>query len=166
MYGETALFLGLLGLLGAAGIFYLVIPLALYILKSIGLTALASNRRLENPWLGWIPVGDLYLVGLLLNSQMDLFGNKVEKLEIVFPAVVVGAYVLGPVPLIGWLLWLASMVFAIAVLYRLFEMYTSNAALFTVLSLIPGLAAILIFVIRDNPPLAPVQPPTNPNEYD
>lgn len=158
MYGEQAL---ILGFLGAMGFFSVIIPLALYILKSIGITALASNRGLENPWMGWIPVGDLYLIGKLLNSEMNLFGYQVKQLEIVFPAVMVGACVLGAVPLIGWLLGLASLVFGIAVLYYLFDMYTSNAVLFTVLSVIPGLGAIFIFAIRNNPPLNSVQPPGN-----
>ena len=36
---------------------------AAYILMGLGLFALAKNRCIKNPWLAWVPVGNLFLLG-------------------------------------------------------------------------------------------------------
>ena len=38
---------------------------AAYIFMSLGLFAIAKNRRIQNPWLAWIPVGNLWLLGCI-----------------------------------------------------------------------------------------------------
>jgi len=160
MYGDETEFLAIMG---AVGFVMFVVTAVFYVLKSLGISALAANRGLENPWLGWIPIADLYLLGMLVGS-MDLFGYKVEKLEIVVPAVMVGGCMLGMIPIIGWLLMLVLMVFSVMFIYKLFEMYTSSAVLYTVLSVLLGLWPIFIFIIRNNPPLTQGQYPGN-NQY-
>jgi hypothetical protein len=52
-------------LVGLSILFFAVIGLVFYVLKSIGLSTLAANRGIENPWLAWIPVADLYIMGLV-----------------------------------------------------------------------------------------------------
>lgn len=157
MYGGEAAFWGLLG---ALGFVWFIVLVVFYVLKSLGISALAANRGFENPWLGWVPIADLYLLGMLVGS-MDLFGYRVDKLEIILPAAMVGVLVLGRIPFIGWLITLVVMVFFIMFTYKLFEMYSSNAILYTVLSMLLGLFPIFLFVIRNNPLLVQPQNPNN-----
>ncbi len=161
MYGGDAAYLGLLG---AFGFVWFIVCVVFYVLKSLGISALAANRGLENPWLGWVPVADLYLLGMLVGS-MDLFGYKVDKLEIILPAAVVGGSILGMIPVLGWLLMIALMVFMVMFTYKLFEMYTTNAVLYTVLSLLLCLFPIFLFAIRNDPPLAQAPNPNNDQYY-
>ncbi len=160
MYGGEAVFWGLLG---ALGFVWFIVFVVFYVLKSLGISALAANRGFENPWLGWVPIADLYLLGMLVGS-MDLFGYKVDKLEIILPAAMVGNILLGSIPFIGWLIMLAATVFFVVFLYRLFEMYSTNAILYTVLSVLLCLFPVFIFVIRNNPLLVQPQNPNN-NQY-
>lgn len=143
---------GLLSLaaLGSIGIFFILVGIVFYVLKSIGLVTLAANKGIENAWLGWIPLADLYIAGVIV-EDMELFGIHVDNLGLWVPVVFVGGIILGGIPVIGWILDLAVFIFAIFFVYRLFGIYTENAVLFTVLSVLLGLFPIFIFVIRNNP---------------
>ncbi len=152
--GEAAFY----GLMSALGFVLLVVFVVFYVLKSLGISALAANRGFENPWLGWVPVADLYLLGMLVGS-MDLFGFKLDKLEFIIPAVMVGASVLSPIPLLGQLIMLAAMVVFVMFTYKLFEMYSkNNAVLYTLLSMLLGLLPIFLFLIRNNIPQSQASP--------
>lgn len=142
--------LGALLALGAlATLLFTVIGLAFYVLKSIGLYTLANNRGIENSWLAWIPVADLYIMGLLV-GEMDILNYHLDNLGLWCPVIFVGGAVLSRIPVLGVLIQLALFVFALYFLYKLFEKYTSQAVLYTVLSIIPGLFAIFLFIIRNN----------------
>lgn len=147
------------------GIFFfvlLVIGVVFYVLKSIGLSTLAANRGIPNPWLAWIPIADLYIMGLLV-GEMDFFGYRVPDLGLWLPVIIVGGTILAEIPVIGWLFSVAVMVFSIMFIYKLFSMYTDQAILYTVLSTLLCLLPVFLFVIRNNkqiylastPPAAP-----------
>lgn len=146
-YGDSLATLMAMGI--AACVVVVLIGLVFYCLKSIGLYTLAKNRGIENPWLAWIPVADLYIMGMLL-GEMDLFGLHIENLGLWCPVAVVGGSLLGGIPVLGMLISIALMIFLVAFVYKLFELYTENAILFTILSVLLGLFPIFIFVIRDN----------------
>jgi len=57
----------------------MIIFLVFYVLKSIGLMTMAANKGIENAWLAWIPVADLYIAGSIL-GEMDVFGNRLDNL--------------------------------------------------------------------------------------
>lgn len=136
--------------LGAiAVLFFTVIGLVFYVLKSIGLYTLADNRGIENAWLAWIPVADLYIMGLLV-GEMDILDYHLDNLGLWCPTIFVGGSVLGQIPTIGVLFQLLLFVFAVYFIYKLFEKYTPNAVLYTVLSVPLGLLGIFLFVIRNN----------------
>lgn len=127
----------------------LIIGLVFYVLKSIGLYTLANNRGIENPWLAWIPIADLYIMGMLV-GEMDVFGFHIDKLELWYPVAVVAGSLLCGIPMIGVLIWVALMIFLVLFLYKLYDMYSENAVIFTILSILLGLFPIFIFVIRNN----------------
>jgi len=140
----------------ALGIFifvFLILGLVLYVLKSLGLYTLALNRNLENPWLAWIPIADLYILGSLV-GEMEIFGYRLPSdLGLVTLAVMIGGFFLSMIPFLGVVFSLAVLVFIIFLVYNLFQIYApNNAVLFTILSFILGLFAVFVFVIRNNQP--------------
>lgn len=141
MYGLFAL--------GFIGVFFLsIIGIVAYILTAIGLSKLGQKQNVENAWLAWIPIAQLYVIGALI-KEMKLGSTTIPRMELVLPlsALVVG--ILAAIPFIGWLLGLAYAVMMIYSLYLLFKLYVPNeAVLYTVLSAL-GLFAIFIFIIRD-----------------
>ncbi|MEQ8174162.1 MAG: hypothetical protein ABRQ26_03750 [Syntrophomonadaceae bacterium] len=131
---------------------FFAILIAFYVLKSIGLMTLATNKGIENAWLAWIPIADLYIMGSIV-EEMDLFGYRLTNLGMWLPVACIGGMVLGMIPILGFLVSLALMVFMIMFTYNLFKMYTESAVLYTVLSLLLGLFSIFIFIIRNNQPI-------------
>lgn len=154
--------LGAVLALGAiAFLFVAVIGLAFYVLKSIGLYTLAINRGIENPWLAWVPVADLYIMGLLV-GEMDIFDYHLDNLGLWCPVIFVGGSILSGIPFLGVLISIALFVFAVYFAYKLFEKYTPQAVLYTVLSIPLCLLPIFLFVIRNNQPLSGNGPSAQP----
>lgn len=44
------------------------VAIAAYILLGLGLYAIARNRQINNPWLAWVPVGNLWLLGSIADQ--------------------------------------------------------------------------------------------------
>ena len=141
-------------LAGLAGLSFilLAVMIVFYVLKSLGVMAMAANKGIENAWLAWIPIADLYILGSIV-EEMDLFGNRLTNLGMWLPVIMVGGIILEMIPIIGMLVGLAILVFFLLFSYQLFSMYSpSQAVLFTVLSIL-GLWPIFVFIIRNNQPV-------------
>lgn len=150
-YGGAAAWLAMAGFVS---FIFLLIAIVFYVLKSLGLSAMAAKRGIENPWLAWIPIADLYIMGLLV-GEMDLFGYHLDNLGLWVPCIFVGGMILGMIPVLGILFSLAVLVFSIMFVYKLFQMYAPDqAVLYTILSILLGLFCIFIFIIRNNEPVA------------
>jgi uncharacterized membrane protein len=65
----------------------------------------------------------------------------------------VGGGILAGIPVLGVLISVALLVFAALFVYKLFEIYTSQAILYTVLSILLALLPVFLFIIRDNTPI-------------
>lgn len=155
-------FTGFLAMAGLASFLVFLIAVVCYVLKSIGLYALAVHRGIENPWLAWIPIGDLYIMGLLV-GEMDLFGYHLDNLGLWVPVIFVGGMIGAAIPFLGVLFSIALFIFSILFIYKLYGIYApEQAVLYTILSILLGLFCIFIFVIRNNDPvnLPGSQPPT------
>ena len=153
-----------LAIAGITALFFGVIGIAFYVLKSIGLSTLAKNRGIENPWLAWIPVADLYILGLLV-GEMDLFDYHLDNLGLWVPVIFVGGSILGRIPFLGFLISLAVFGFAVFLFYKLFEKYTPQAVVYTVLSAL-CLFPIFLYVIRNNQLLVDNGPSAQPPASD
>lgn len=138
--------------MGGLGIVWFMVLVVFYVLKSLGISGLAANKGLENAWLGWIPIADLYIAGQIVD-EMTLFGYRIQNLSLWLPVVMVGSMVLSCIPVVGVIVWIACLIFFIAFSYVLFNMYTSNALLFTLLGVLLALWPIFVFMIRNNTPL-------------
>ena len=63
---------GMFGVLAVVLVVYLVILgllLANYIVNSLALYTIADRRRISNPWLAWIPYGNLWIIGSIVDCH-------------------------------------------------------------------------------------------------
>ena len=136
----------------------IVIGIVLYVIFSISLYKIATNAGLENPWLAWVPIGDLYLIGKLIKT-LKISTYVIPSIEIVLPVAPFVEGFIGRFPIIGsfigGLLALANFILNLFVLNKVYRMYKPDSAvLFTVLSIF-GLPIPFIFLaIKD---LIPVE---------
>ena len=82
MYYDYSYYYGgedMLGILLFYGI-YLVTALgfgvALYVLRALGVHAIAKNRELKHGWFAWIPVLDQYLLGCISDQYQYVVKGK------------------------------------------------------------------------------------------
>lgn len=148
-YMDQTFFAFLLGLGATFGLILFVSVIG-YCLLAIGLMTMARQRGLDNPWLAWIPIAQLYLLGQLIHT-VDFGKYKIENAPLVLLLGNVAVIVLGFIPVIGAILQLAFFIILAAALYKLYAMYRpENATLYLVLSIIfPSIAiGIIIFRLR------------------
>jgi hypothetical protein len=126
-----------------------LLGIALYLLMAWSLYVMASKRNIEYAWLAFIPFANYYILGKLVG---DVFVGTypVPYIEYVLPA---GALLCAIIPIIRWLIAIVFAVLLFFTLLKLFKMYSpGNEILYAVLSLIPIVLPILLFIIKDNTP--------------
>lgn len=145
----------------AGGLLSSLLSLAVYLLGAYALYKVARLRFLPNAWLAFIPIFNLYMIGMILDS-MKYNHYKINHylsdvpLSYVLPIAALVSNLLPVIPLIGDLavllislgLWLAELL----MYYFIFDLYAEpkNTNLFTLLSVIPLLGPILtLYVLKD-----------------
>lgn len=155
LYSDNGAF-AILAFLGAFAFIFFILVIVFYVLASLGLYKLAQNAGIENPWLAWVPIGNLYILAKLVKS-VKLGSFEVPRLEIVLPVGSVAAAVLGSIPVLGWLVYIAYLVLLVLVFYKLFCIYRpEQATLWIILSIVLsfiGMPAIFLFIMRNDRPL-------------
>jgi len=128
-----------------------VISIGLYILTALGLKKLADNRGIENSWIAFIPVLQVYILGLLI-EDLEIFGYEIPEMPIVLPIMLVINPIIIKIPVVGSLFSLLVFIIYCFALHKLYKLYAPESArLYLVLSiLLPFMGPILIFSIRDN----------------
>lgn len=149
-YGNGGI-MALFAIFGALMLVFVIFGIILYVLMALGLYKLASNRGIENPWLAWIPVANLYIFAKLIGT-LSIGGWKVPNLEIFLPAGVVAVLIISWIPVIGQLCGIAFAVLYFFALHKLYKIYRpQSAVLWLVLSIIFSfLGPIFIFVMRND----------------
>lgn len=149
LLGYLTMFLGFL----LGGIFY-------YVFTSLGLYKMAQNSQLENPWLAWLPFGNIYIIGSIVN-EIDFLGQHITNLGIIFLLcpfiVVIASGILSIIPILGWLasfvLNILFLIFGVLVLFRMFKGFVGESAtLYTILTLIVPFGAPICFMKAGNRP--------------
>ena len=56
-----------------------LISIAVYVFTALGLYALAQRRGLRNPWLAWIPVADVWILGSLSDQYRYVVRGQVRS---------------------------------------------------------------------------------------
>ncbi len=130
-----------------------VVGIAAYAVISFSLYTMAKNRGIQNPWLAWIPIANLYILAQIIQT-LNIFGLEIPMFTVVYPLAAVVVGLLGQVDFIGPILSLAYFILSIAALNKLYRMYApDNATLYTVLSLFGIPAIFIMFMIRNNTPV-------------
>ncbi len=153
MYDEA--FVGIFAAFAGVGVIFMLIGLVNYVLISLGLMTMATNQGIENPWLAWIPIGNLWILGKIVRT-IEFADKKYEKAEMILLIAAAASIVLSAIPLIGWLISLAVFVLNILVILKLYKMYApENAVLYLILTIIFAIIApgIIMFKIKDNTPV-------------
>lgn len=114
--------LAFLAIFGAFLFVILLAALVLYILMSVGLYKMAKNRGLEYDWLSFIPIAQLYIMGKLIQS-LKIFNYEIPSIEVVLPVGAVITAILGSIPVLGFIIWLAMGVLFYSSLFKLFCLY-------------------------------------------
>jgi len=134
----------------------LLVVLAGYVLTSLGLMTMAKNKGIENPWLAWIPIGNMWILGQIIVT-VDFGGNKYDNAGMILAVGCLASALLGAIPVIGQLISLAFLILSIMCLYKLYKMYSGdNAVMYLVLSIIFNAIAIgvILYKLKDVTPTA------------
>lgn len=74
------------GLGGAMLVFYLIYMLVMlaisvgsYVLQSLGLYSIAKRRGIHKPWLSWLPIGDMWILGCISDQFQYVVKGKVKN---------------------------------------------------------------------------------------
>jgi hypothetical protein len=141
--------MAVLAALGAISLLFAVVGLVFYILKSIALMTMASKRGIDNPWLGWIPIAALYIMGSLV-GEMDILDFHLDNLGLWCPIIIVGGSLLSGIPFLGAISGIALLIFAIMFTHKLFSLYApQEAVLYTILSILLLLLPVFLFIVRN-----------------
>ena len=96
------------GFSGAMLIFYLIymvfmlaITVGSYVLQSVSLHTIAKRRGIHKPWLSWLPIGEMWIVGCISDQYQYVVKGRVKNkrkallvLNIILWACVIAIYVL------------------------------------------------------------------------
>lgn len=132
-----------------------IVGLIAYVFSSIAFYSMAKKKDLDRPWLAWIPLGNYFIFGKIIDEKVP-FGSKITPYaHIILPLACVITPMLGYVPYIGFLFPIAFTVYNYFALYRLYRLYNPDrAVLFLVLSIIfPIIDSIFLFSMRNNEPV-------------
>ena len=145
----------LIAVFGAMMFVFVIIGIILYVLMALGLSKLASNKGIENPWLAWIPVANLYIVARIIGT-LSIGSWNVPSLELFLPGSALAVIIFSWIHVIGQLLTIGFAVLWFFALYKLYKMYRpSQATLWLVLSIILSfMAPIFIYIMRNDSPAA------------
>lgn len=87
-----------------------VAAVAMYVLQSLGLYAIAKRRGIHKPWLAWIPVGNVWTIGCISDQyQYVAKGKSTNRRKVLLAlsivAMVGAVVVIGKVfSMLGWLI--------------------------------------------------------------
>ncbi|MDO4288087.1 MAG: hypothetical protein Q4C55_02760 [Eubacterium sp.] len=156
---EYSIFAGLAALVATLGIAAVLvavaIPAILYCLSSYGLYVMAVNKKADYPWLAWIPIVKLYLLGEIIDERVCFGSLALPYAQVILPIASVFGTVIVAIPFVGWVCSLAIMVYSLAAYFRLYKLYApESAVLYLVLSIIlPFMLSIFPFAIRNRQPV-------------
>lgn len=145
--------MNIFGHIGGVYFSYKIFTLLFYLINGLGFYKLAKIRGIQYPWLAFIPVFNLYIVGVVgdslkyRNYTISKYFNK-YPLALVLPLgfAVFNMFAYGRLFL--WIGQLAVLALQLMIFYLVYEYYDDkNKILFTVLSIIPIMPPILILYV-------------------
>ena len=128
-------------------VFVLVRAIA-FIITAVGLYQIAFQRKLPSPWLAWIPIARLYLLGLLIGQTLPISARwHVPYIQIVL-MVSTAFMILGSGSVLGGIFTVLTIVLVVLSFIALFRQYGERRAIFYgVLAGVPYLEIIGCFMV-------------------
>ena len=136
---------------------FVIIGIILYVFMALGMQAMATKLKIENPWLAWIPIANVYLMGRIAGDQVKIFNKNIPKLGLVLLIGGICIGVLTVVPVINLLAGIAYAVIYCVTLYKIYRIFAeNNAVLYTILSIVIDVTApfFIYFASKNAPNLA------------
>ncbi len=81
--------------MGFVLVFYLLmlaVGVVFYILQSLGLYTIAKRRGINNPWLAWLPVGNMWIMGSISDQYQYVAKGRVRNRRKVLVGLILGMY--------------------------------------------------------------------------
>ena len=145
-------FLGLFfGSMFIAAAIVAVLAIVCYILISIALYRMASNRDIEYAWLAFIPLGNAYIQGMVI-EDFNIFNFTVPNAQYVLPMLPVVLYVLSSIGIPQTVAALVVFIISLFALYELFMILDEDTAKRNIIlsAVIPITTPFILFSLRDN----------------
>lgn len=86
------------------GFFYFLafgIMIVSYVLQSIGMHTIAKRRGIKHPWLCWLPIGDVWILGSISDQYQYVAKGKIRNRRKVLLGIAIGVLVVGVPLLVG-----------------------------------------------------------------
>lgn len=145
-------------IIGALGAMFTMVPamalsIAAYVLSSLGLYTVAKRRGLSKPWLAWIPVANMWLIGSLSDQYRYVARgeNKSKRKVLLTLSIVMMVLWVAAMAVIISAMVLAAQISMLGSMYSSWEMEEKLMNYFMVLMglMLPMLAvAIALIVVR------------------
>ena len=81
-----------------------LISLVMYVLQSLGMYPIAKRRGINNPWLAWIPLGSMWILGSIADDYQLKANNAIKsrrKTLLILPIVLLVLVFVMYAPLVG-----------------------------------------------------------------
>ena len=88
----------------------LLISLTMYVLNALGLYTIANRRKIRRPWLAWIPVADMYLMGCISDQYRQVSCLQTTRRRVILLALAIANAVAGLLTTVMAVVALAQMV--------------------------------------------------------
>lgn len=140
------------------GIFFVLLIVALlivfYVFSSLSYYTMANNRGIDNAWMAWIPIVNLWLKGQLVDDFVLMGEKRLDHASITLLALSILSIALSSVNVLGTIIYICSWVYNLLFQYRLYKLYKPESAiLFLVLGIVfPIVTPFFLFSIRNNEP--------------
>lgn len=70
---------GVLAVMAVGSLLTFAVAVALYIFQALGLYTIAVRRGIRNPWLAWLPVTDMWLLGSISDQYRYVFHGQIRN---------------------------------------------------------------------------------------
>lgn len=84
--------IGFLAIYFAIMLFASIYSIVVYVLHSLGLYTIAKRRLIHNPWLAWIPIANLWVLGSISDHYQYMAKNKKTKRRKVLVGLMIAVY--------------------------------------------------------------------------
>jgi hypothetical protein len=130
-------------------VLFFLVDIILYFIFAYALFVMAKDKNIDNFWMAWIPILQLYILGRLVES-IKILDYEIPRIELAFPLFGVVAIILNKVPILGMILSLLYFIFTLIVLNKLYKIYDEDkATVFTILSIFGFPVPFIFMYLKD-----------------